>query len=97
MHQAQLAGAAAQVLDAAAAAPAPNGVPVLSELLQRLESLTLGDSMALSFIADRMVVEELAAARPALLAHLDLSGCIDLTDWGERSFSAFLSFPAGPA
>ena len=29
-------------------------------------------------------VEGLAAARPLRLNHLDLSGCIDLTDWGER-------------
>ncbi|GLI61492.1 hypothetical protein VaNZ11_003818 [Volvox africanus] len=65
----------------AGAAASPSSGPVLYELLQRLESLTLGDHMSLSFIADRMVVEELAAVRPARLAHLDLSGCIDLTDW----------------
>ncbi|GLC56901.1 hypothetical protein PLESTB_001161500 [Pleodorina starrii] len=80
-------GADAAAAGAAGAPPAANGGPVLFELLQRLESLTLGDHMALSFIADRMVVEELAAVRPARLAHLDLSGCIDLTDWAVHELA----------
>ncbi|PNH11772.1 SCF E3 ubiquitin ligase complex F-box protein grrA [Tetrabaena socialis] len=76
------AGAGAAGAAAAAASYAPD--PALLSVLGRLESLTLGDPMSLSFIADRLVVEGLAAGRPARLAALDLSGCIDLTDWGAH-------------
>lgn len=50
-------------------------------LFCKLESLTVGDGLALSFVHDGLMLA-LAAARPPALAALDLSGCIDLTDTG---------------
>ncbi|KIY98511.1 hypothetical protein MNEG_9454 [Monoraphidium neglectum] len=53
-----------------------------------LQRLVLGDARTLSFVPDLAVAAALRACSPSALRHLDLSGCLEVTDAGLAPVAA---------